>query len=807
MLNARYALGLAALVVATVLGPWGPDAHAQITRDGTNLLVGDGGSGGMFPDVAFDDKHNVYLAVWGDGGTGGNRPAYAQLIARDGGLIGTKLALTSCGGELYGQKPKVAYSSGTADDVFVVVYREWCSGVIRQWAHLVRYSSGGVVSIGRTLIRDRGNPGGIVYNAARGEFATVWEESGNGFDVMFRAIPLTRSGGQVTGVGSLPAVVPVANWNEAQGLPDLALDSVNQTYFIVMQGEDPNSASLALFGRTMNAATYGLSPEFYITAGGYPVEASVAFMEGLAQFLVVWRNGGDIAGRRYTAGGVATTGIYPIIATPGVDGSSAVAYDKGVHRALAAGMNSDYRVWNTDISSTGAVASTFQGSSAAPSPPGGGTFYPKVAATNTGKFGMVYGIDYNRIYLDRFVNGSGGSVAPPPPPPPASLAVTLTSNVSFPQTVGTLVTFTATASGGTAPLQYQFVTYHANTGWIIAQPYSSNNKYTYYPGTGQNVVQAWVRNAGSTADYDAYQTSGYFEITGGAPVINSLTSNVTFPQPVGTSVTFTATASGGIGPLQYQFVTYHPNTGWIIAQPYSTTNKYSYFPGTGDNVLQVWVRSAGSTATYQDWETSGFFKITGSTPARLTSLTSNVTFPKPVGTLVTFTAAGTGGTGPVQYQFVTYHPNTGWIIAQPYSTTNTYSYYPGIGQNVLQAWVRSNGSTATYEDWKSSGYFNISSIKPAAGVTLSASTTFPKPAGTSVTFTGTAVGASAPVEYQFVTYNSSLGWKIARPYAASNAFAYTPPAGTNAVQVWVRNVGSLAHYDVWASSGFFTITP
>ena len=84
--------------------------------------------------------------AWGDGAGGSQRPAYVQLVAANGTKIGSQLQLTSCGGELYGQRPRVAYTSGTTDDVFVVFYREWCSGTVNLWLHLVKYSSGGAVS-------------------------------------------------------------------------------------------------------------------------------------------------------------------------------------------------------------------------------------------------------------------------------------------------------------------------------------------------------------------------------------------------------------------------------------------------------------------------------------------------------------------------------------------------------------------------------------------------------------------------------------------------------------------------------------
>ena len=47
-------------------------------------------------------------------------------------------------------------------------------------------------------------------------------------------------------------------------------------------------------------------------------------------------------------------------------------------------------------------------------------------------------------------------------------------------------------------------------------------------------------------------------------------------------------------------------------------------------------------------------------------------------------------------------------------------------------------------------------------------------------------------------------------YSASNTFTWTPTAsetGQYALQVWVRNAGSVAAYDAYNGTPYFTITP
>src|SRR5262245_25891387 len=97
----KAAAGIAVLALL-----WAPEALASLTRQGTALLVGSGASGEEHPDVAYDNKNNYYLVVRGDGGAGGKRPVWAQLVNASGAMVGPQLQLSSCGGELYGGFPK-----------------------------------------------------------------------------------------------------------------------------------------------------------------------------------------------------------------------------------------------------------------------------------------------------------------------------------------------------------------------------------------------------------------------------------------------------------------------------------------------------------------------------------------------------------------------------------------------------------------------------------------------------------------------------------------------------------------------------
>jgi hypothetical protein len=94
-----------------------------------------------------------------------------------------------------------------------------------------------------------------------------------------------------------------------------------------------------------------------------------------------------------------------------------------------------------------------------------------------------------------------------------------------------------------------------------------------------------------------------------AAKVVSLNTTSTLPASAGASMTWTAVATGGAaGPLQYEFWVFDGAT-WQIGQGYSTSNTFTFTPTSGKYALQVWVRSAGSSANYEAWLGSGYFII------------------------------------------------------------------------------------------------------------------------------------------------------------------------------------------------------
>jgi hypothetical protein len=230
-------------------------------------------------------------------------------------------------------------------------------------------------------------------------------------------------------------------------------------------------------------------------------------------------------------------------------------------------------------------------------------------------------------------------------------------------------------------------------------------------------VAVWVRNAGSTADaYDNALSNGSIAFEIEKPrksvlLITGLSANRTAPQPAGTTVTFTATASGGAAPYQYKWLLYNGDT-WSVLQNWTTSNSYAWTPSTtnAEYRVGVWVRNAGSTAdTYDDNATASLLfpiaPMAPGTPLLLTGINADRMSPQASGTSITFTATATGGSGNYQYKWWIFD-GVSWTVVQGWSGSRTFTWTPGSASASYRVglWVRNASSTVdSYDNPASNG--------------------------------------------------------------------------------------------------------
>ncbi len=121
------------------------------------------------------------------------------------------------------------------------------------------------------------------------------------------------------------------------------------------------------------------------------------------------------------------------------------------------------------------------------------------------------------------------------------------------------------------------------TSFVFSKP---NPAITYY------LALRVYNTAGATSPYSNEVVSAP-----NAPLtVTGLTSNKLSPQPVGSSIVFSAIASGGVKPYQFKWWIGNGTTS-IVGQQWSTSSTFTWTPTSPGSsyAIRVWARNATST--------------------------------------------------------------------------------------------------------------------------------------------------------------------------------------------------------------------
>jgi len=244
-------------------------------------------------------------------------------------------------------------------------------------------------------------------------------------------------------------------------------------------------------------------------------------------------------------------------------GADAMAY------AYHFGGNTDYLDRATRLFRTGSHDPWYEGDA--------NTYSATKETSNSVFFGHVFLHEWSA-----FSTGSGPSLNP---------TGTGSDLTGIPQ-VNAPITITVSVQG-TGAISYRFyVGSNYGAPWTEVQPWSNSNSCTYTPTTeGNQVFLAHISDNPSGGSVHqagfSFATSGHSEA---GVVINSLSSNLVFPQVTGTSITLTAQAIGS-GTIYYKFW-YKDSTGWHVIKDWSTDNTATWTPNlAGEYTIVVWANT------------------------------------------------------------------------------------------------------------------------------------------------------------------------------------------------------------------------
>ena len=286
----------------------------------------------------------------------------------------------------------------------------------------------------------------------------------------------------------------------------------------------------------------------------------------------------------------------------------------------------------------------------------------------------------------------------------------------------------------------------------------------------------------------------------------------TSPAAPGTSVTFTATATGCPNPM-YEFWKLAPGSStWTLAQAYSTSATLNWNTAglaIGNYSFSVWARDATSPGAINtslgsfDAFVPGFTYTLGSKPCTSATASATPASPQAPGTAVSITAAALGCPNPNPlYQFWILTPGGAWSVVQAYSTIAAFNWNTTgkvSGTYRFSVWVRDAGSVGTScnslgcNDAFVPGFAYTLTSKACTSVTATGAPAAPQAPGTPVTFTGTAVGCGSPLYEFWILGPGSSTWTVAQAYSSSPTFNWNTtgkPGGTYRFSVWARDASS-----------------
>ncbi|MHB0937839.1 MAG: lectin like domain-containing protein [Armatimonadota bacterium] len=380
-------------------------------------------------------------------------------------------------------------------------------------------------------------------------------------------------------------------------------------------------------------------------------------------------------------------------------------------------------------------------------------------------------------------------------------AVALAASPASPEPAGAEITLTAAKTGGAATVQYRFeVSANGGASWALLQNFSTAASVAWAPQDAGSYLLKVTAREPAMPDVTVTDTLAYSIVEPLSAV--ALAASLPAPQPVNKAVRLTATKTGGAS-VQYQYAaSTDGGATWTVVQAYTATAYEDWTPAVpGSYMLKVAAREG---AAGMPVESAPIAFTVAPAPPTAVALAASPVSPQFENTAVTLTAAKTGGTASVQYQFeVSANGGAGWTILQAFGSAAVETWTPqAAGAYLLKVTAREPMLPALAV----SGTLAFTVVQPLSAVELTASPASPQPVKQTIRLNAERTGG-VNVQYQFyVSTDNGVTWSILQKWTTASYKDWKPSAIRDYLLKVEAREGA-AGVPVTSSACSYTITP
>jgi hypothetical protein len=385
--------------------------------------------------------------------------------------------------------------------------------------------------------------------------------------------------------------------------------------------------------------------------------------------------------------------------------------------------------------------------------------------------------------------------------------LTLTPSPASPQSVGTSVNLTASASCPPGTAEFRFLVRAGNGPYSEFRAWGASPNATWNTGgltAGSYTLRVQVRTSGGSA-VEVHTGIGYELGERCGPV--SAVASPPSPEPPGSLVTITGNAActGGAS-AEYRFLQRASGaSAFTVFRDWAAGASAAWdTAGLGPGQYQIRIETraddrAGPAQTY----TTLSYALGGQ--CRSVSLSPKYVSPRPLGPF-TLTAEAVCEDGSPEYRFLYLAPGAsaytefrGW--GGPAATLDLGGFASGV--YTFRVYTRAIGSTVSHQA-TASGNQQFGSV--CHRVTIAATPGSPQPAGATVNVTGSAtcVGSAVP-EYRFLFRRVGVSsWTVLAEWGGAAAAWNTSglAEGSYQLRVHARGQGNLSNYESYRSASY-----